>query len=163
MPETPGKSGRMANSCGMYRSSAAIPTVQPGASWGMRVEAAARRAAEWTFPEDRRYAERSSAERLNVSLMDESCGRHSRMTGHAMASRRRKGILALAVSKRSHPQRRTHGPHPQDRLDPTPPTERHEQVASAPGDTSQATRNPKSEPGNSPRPAPNATRGTRSR
>ena len=45
----------------------------------LRSEAAARRAIGYTFPEDQRYRERSTAERVNARLKDEFGGRHLRV------------------------------------------------------------------------------------
>ena len=64
----------------------------------LRSEAAARRAIGYTFPEDQRYRERSTAERVNARLKDEFGGRHLRVRGHAKASCHLMfGILALTV------------------------------------------------------------------
>ena len=66
----------------------------------LRSEAAARRAIGYTFPEDQRYRERSTAERVNARLKDEFGGRHLRVRGHAKASCHLMfGILALTVNQ----------------------------------------------------------------
>lgn len=61
-------------------------------------EAKARRHINWKSPEDLRYNERSSAERVNSRLKDEFGGRMVRVRGHAkVACHLMFGILALTV------------------------------------------------------------------
>lgn len=61
-------------------------------------ETKARRCINWKFPEDVRYNERSSAERVNSRLKDEFGGRMVRVRGHAkVACHLMFGILALTA------------------------------------------------------------------
>lgn len=61
-------------------------------------EAKARRHINWKFPEELRYNERSSSERVNSRLKDEFGGRMVRVRGHAkVACHLMFGILALTA------------------------------------------------------------------
>lgn len=61
-------------------------------------EAKARRHIRWKFPENLRYNERSSAERVNSRLKDEFGGRMVRVRGHSKVSCHLMfGILALTA------------------------------------------------------------------
>ena len=61
-------------------------------------ETKARRHINWKFPEDLRYNERSSAERVNSRLKDEFGGKMIRVRGHAkVACHLMFGILALTA------------------------------------------------------------------
>ena len=66
----------------------------------IRCEAAARRALGYVFPEQRRYHERTTVERVYARLKEEFGGRHVRVRGHAkVLCHLMFGILALAVSQ----------------------------------------------------------------
>ena len=66
----------------------------------MKREAAARRATGYVFPEQRRYHERTTVERVYARLKDKFGGRHVRVRGHAkVLCHLMFGILALAVSQ----------------------------------------------------------------
>ena len=63
-------------------------------------EAAARRTLGYVFPEQRRYHERTTVERVYGRLKEEFGGRHVRVRGHAkVLCHLMFGILALAVSQ----------------------------------------------------------------
>ena len=66
----------------------------------MKREATARRTLGYVFPEQRRYYERSTVERVYARLKDEFGGRHVRVRGHAKVfCHLMFGILALTVSQ----------------------------------------------------------------
>ena len=76
----------------------------PGGSGGrgeaIKREATARRALGYVFPEQRRYHERTTVERVYARLKEEIGGRHVRVRGHAkVLCHLMLGILALAVSQ----------------------------------------------------------------
>ena len=65
-----------------------------------RTEATARRAIGYAYPENRRYRERFSAERVKARLKEEFGGRHLRLRGHGKAlCHLMSGILALCLSQ----------------------------------------------------------------
>ncbi len=66
----------------------------------LKLERKARRTLGLVFPEEHRYAGRSTAERLNGRLKDEFGGRHVRVRGHdKVFAHLMFGITALAVSQ----------------------------------------------------------------
>ena len=66
----------------------------------LKREKRARRTLGLVFPEEHRYAERSTAERLNGRLKDEFGGRHVRVRGHdKVFAHLMFGMTALAVSQ----------------------------------------------------------------
>ena len=66
----------------------------------MKREATARRTLGHVFPEQRRYHQRSTVERVHARLKDEFGGRHVRVRGHAkVLCHLMFGILALTVSQ----------------------------------------------------------------
>ena len=66
----------------------------------LKLEKKARRTLGLVFPEEHRYAERSTAERLNGRLKDEFGGRHVRVRGHdKVFAHLMFGMTALAVSQ----------------------------------------------------------------
>ena len=66
----------------------------------LKLERKARRTLGLVFPEEHRYAGRSTAERLNGRLKDEFGGRHVRVRGHdKVFAHLMFGMTALAVSQ----------------------------------------------------------------
>lgn len=66
----------------------------------MKREATARRTLGYVFPEQRRYRERSTVERVYARLKEEFGARHIRVRGHAKVfCHLMFGILALTVSQ----------------------------------------------------------------
>ena len=69
-------------------------------SGAIKREATARRALGYVFPEQRRYRERTTVERVYGRLKEEFGGRHVRVRGHAkVLCHLMFGILALTVSQ----------------------------------------------------------------